>query len=142
MPPPSAAFPRKKKPALTAKEAMKAKVQARSGKKAAKPAPDGAAERTTNRAADAGSNPLGDAANNTPHDARNDKPRDAASNKPGDAAGKPRDTASKRRNGAATASSGAAPTSVRRDQEQAAASAPATKPGLLRRLLNLFRRSG
>ncbi|WP_187345925.1 hypothetical protein [Sorangium cellulosum] len=110
-PPPSPAFPKKKKPAITAKEAMKAKVQARAGKKAAKPAPSPAAERATDHATAAA----------------REEPRASAAAKPRDnGAAKPRD---------------AAPKSVRRDQA-ATPEAPAKKPGLLRRLLNLFRRSG
>ncbi|WP_437579590.1 hypothetical protein [Sorangium sp. So ce887] len=120
MPPPSPAFPRKKKPALTAKEAMKAKMQARAGKKAANPAPSQAAERTTAQATDAARDELRASAAAKPRNSGAARSRDGG-------AAKPRD---------------AAPSSVRRDKEEAAAEAPAKKPGLLRRLMNLFRRSG
>ncbi|WP_437758453.1 hypothetical protein [Sorangium sp. So ce1389] len=134
---------------------MKAKVQARSGKKAAaKLAADGAPERTKSHAAEAAREERGASASSTgggaatrPRDAAA-KPRDAAA-KPRDAAAKPRDAATgsrsaaaRTRDAAAAAPGDAAPRSARRGQDQATADEPAKKPGLLRRLLNLFRRSG
>ncbi|WP_159396881.1 hypothetical protein [Sorangium cellulosum] len=140
MPLPSAAFPRKKKPALTAKEAMRAKAQARAGKRPAKPGPDRAAETTAGQAANAVREEPATPAGRAGGDAK--KPRDAAATKPRDAAAaKPRNAAAAKPRDAAATPGDAAPGAERRGEEQTASAAPAQKPGLFRRLLNLFRRS-